>query len=235
MDNIIRNTQLELLKIFSKGPKTFALAGGTALELFYLRHRFSMDLDFFSPRYNPEEIDGLVLRFNKILDRPLRLEDELIIRDSARARFYAGKVRGSKVPLKIDFVEDIFFKSPVIKRFNGIPVYSVKDIYYQKMMALIGSNLRTDITGREIITGRKEARDIVDIYYLSKDVCPLHKFIKGLSGAYKRGIVYWYRTYSREELKFGALDLDIYDKDFDLSRMITCFDGEIKKIIDEVL
>lgn len=235
MDKSIRDTQLELLKIFSKSSKTFALSGGTALELFYLKHRFSMDLDFFSPRYSVREIQDIIIKFNKSLDSPLRLENELFTKDRAKVRFYVGKVRGSRAPLKIDFVEDVFFKSPVIVRFNGIPVYSVKDIYNQKIMTLIGSNLRMDITGREIITGRREARDIIDIYYLSRKVCPLHKFIKDLSGIYKRGVIYWYRTYSREELKFGALDLDIYDKNFDVSRMITYFDGEIKKIIAEVL
>lgn len=235
MDKIIRHTQLELLKVFSKSSKTFALSGGTALELFYLKHRFSRDLDFFSPRYNVKEIEGIILKSNKYLDSPLRLQDELFTRDRARVRFYTGKVKGTELPLKLDFVEDVYSESPGIKRFKGIPVYSIEDIYFQKIMTLVGSNLRQDITGREITTGRREARDIVDVYYLSENICPLHKFIRKFSDIYKRGIVYWYRTYSREELKFGVLDLDIYDKNFDVSRMITYFDSEIKKIIGGVL
>lgn len=235
MDKIIRNTQLELLKIFSKSSKTFALAGGTALELFYLKHRFSMDLDFFSPRYSVKEIEGIVLKFNKSLDRPLKLEDELFTRDRARVRFYTAKVKGTRLPLKLDFVEDVYFESPAIKKFKGIHVYSIEDIYTQKIMTLVGSNLRQDITGREIITGRKEARDIVDVYYLSEKICPLHKFIKNFSDIYKRGIVYWYRTYSREELKFGVLDLDIYDKNFNIANLIKHFDEEVKKIISKSL
>lgn len=235
MDKAIRNTQLELLKVFSRVSKTFALSGGSALELFYLKHRFSRDLDFFSPRYNLREINNLILKFNKCLDSPLRLEDELIMPAKARVRFYTGHVKGSRFPLKIDFVEDVFFRAPVIKRFNGIPVYSVKNIYYQKIMALIGTQMGVDITGREISTGRKEVRDIIDIYYLSKKIYPLGKFIMNLQDIYKRGIVYWYRTYSREELKLGVLDLDIYDKTFDVSRLITHFDGEIKKVIATTL
>jgi len=47
MDEIVRRIQLKVLQEFSKLSKTFALSGGTALELFYLGHRFSKDLDFF--------------------------------------------------------------------------------------------------------------------------------------------------------------------------------------------
>jgi predicted nucleotidyltransferase component of viral defense system len=49
MDKIIRQAQLEALRAFARTTKSFALSGGTALELFYLKHRFSRDLDFFSP------------------------------------------------------------------------------------------------------------------------------------------------------------------------------------------
>lgn len=235
MDNLIRSKQIEILNIFAKESKTFALSGGTALELLYLKHRFSRDLDFFSPRYNLKEINSLVLRFNKYLNAKMELEEELITKDKAKIRSYIVKIRGSKFPLKIDFVEDVFFKRPVIKRFNNVPVYSAENIYYQKIMALTGTQLGMDTTGREVITGRKEARDVFDIYCLSKMVCPLHKFIRGLSDIYKRGIVYWYRIYSRQDLKFGILDLDIYDKYFDLSKMINYFDKEIKEIINEDL
>ena len=47
MNELIRQKQLEILKIFHKASKNFVLAGGTALELYYLQHRFSKDLDFF--------------------------------------------------------------------------------------------------------------------------------------------------------------------------------------------
>ena len=46
MDKKLRKAQLEILRIFSLRAGSFALAGGTALELYYLHHRFSVDLDF---------------------------------------------------------------------------------------------------------------------------------------------------------------------------------------------
>lgn len=47
MDLKIRKAQKKILGIFAKRTRSFALAGGTALELYYLYHRFSFDLDFF--------------------------------------------------------------------------------------------------------------------------------------------------------------------------------------------
>jgi predicted nucleotidyltransferase component of viral defense system len=66
MDSAIRTAQKEILRVFSKTAGNFALAGGTALELFYLHHRFSVDLDFFSPTYSISEIERLVAAAFKV-------------------------------------------------------------------------------------------------------------------------------------------------------------------------
>lgn len=235
MDKIIRDAQLKLLGTFAGGAKTFALSGGTALELFYLKHRFSRDLDFFSPAYNLSEIDKLVSVFSKTMGAPVTFEAEFFAPSHAKVRFYNVKIKESGLPLKIDFVEDVFFKKPSIKRFDGIPVYNVKNIYSQKIFALIGTCLAKDKTGREITTGRKEARDIVDLYYLSKNIEALHKFVRILNREQQRGIIQWYRSYSRQETKLGVLDLDLYDKKIDVSEMIRYLDTEVKKFMAEVL
>ena len=65
MGKEIRDAQQKILKVFSKTAKNFALAGGTALELYYLNHRFSADLDFFSSTYDTAEIHALVCAFKK--------------------------------------------------------------------------------------------------------------------------------------------------------------------------
>lgn len=234
MDKVIRDTQLKLLRTFSETSRTFALSGGTALELFYLKHRFSRDLDFFSAKYNFKEIDALVSKFNGVIVGDIKLENEFITPHRARVRFYTAKIKGTTLPLKIDFVEDVFFDKPSVKKFDKIPVYDVNNIYFQKIIALIGTHLIRDITGKEITTGRKEVRDVVDLYYLSKKVYPLHRFMKNLTREYQRGLVHWYRSYSRQEVKLGVLDLDIYDKNFDVLEMITYLDNELKKFISEV-
>jgi predicted nucleotidyltransferase component of viral defense system len=44
--------QKRITKMVTGEFPVYYLAGGTALA-FYLRHRFSEDLDFFSPAYDP--------------------------------------------------------------------------------------------------------------------------------------------------------------------------------------
>ena len=233
MEQLIRDAQLNLLKAFAGAAGSFALAGGTALELYYLKHRFSRDLDFFSPQYESEEIDALAQKLGETANAPLRLESELVASNKARVRFYTVKIKGALAPLKIDFIEDVFLKNPEIVKFDNLPVYSAKNIYFQKIIALTGSFLIKDEIGREIPAGRKEPMDAVDIYYLSKKITPLHKFLKTVDRQYQRGIIQWYRSYSRQDIKLGVLDLDLYDEIFDVSEMISYLDNEIKEFMEK--
>ena len=231
----IKEAQKCLLWAFSKRPGRFALAGGTALEFYYLHHRFSADLDFFSPSYDLKEIDGIISEFKKCGGCAVKLENEFISDNKAMVRFYSASFKSLKRPLKIDFVEDVFFAKPDIKKFDGVPVYSIENIYIHKMIALTGTQVREAAIGRQIMEGRLEARDAFDIYMLSKKIKPLHQFLKGLSSQLQRGVVHWYRTFSRQDLKLGLLDLDIYVNKFDAREMIVYLEGQIKKFIKEIL
>lgn len=235
MDFKIRGAQLKILDVFSKKAEDFALSGGTALELYYLNHRFSADLDFFSPKYELAEINDLVLAFKKHLNCKIELESEFMAGGRANVRFYTIPIKGSDRPLKIDFVEDVIFAKPDIKKIKVVRVYSVENIYLQKIFAITGMHLETDDTGRQITGGRRESRDIFDIYVLSRKIQPLHIFLKNVSQQLQRGMIHWYRTFSRQELKFALLDLDIYDKKFDAKEMITYLENEIKKFIKGVI
>lgn len=235
MDKKIRKAQLEILKIFSLKAKSFALAGGTALELYYLRHRFSVDLDFFSPEYNLDEIEGLAGSFRKLSGYKFKLQSDFVAGGRARVRFYTASIPGSSRPLKIDFVEDVIFKNPAIRKFNGVPVYSVDNIYLQKITAVTGTSPIEDDIGRVVFRGRRQARDAFDIYVLSRKARPLHIFLKKLSVPLQRGMVHWYQTFSRQDLKLDLLDLDIYDAAFDAKEMIIYLENEIKKFISREL
>src|SRR3989338_8805 len=235
MDQKIRQAQKEILKIFALKPRSFALAGGTALELFYLRHRFSFDLDFFSPKYAQAEIDDLTAEFKKITKSKIKREAEFIAGNKARVSFYTMPLEGSDRPLKIDFVEDVFFAKPVIKRFSGVPVYSVENIYIQKLIAITGTHPEIDEIGRQFTQGRREGRDIFDIYTLSMKIEPLHSFLKKTSNMIQKGIVHWYQTFSRQELKLALLDLNIYDNKFDAKQMIMYLEDEIKEFVRQAL
>jgi len=235
MDLKIRQAQHKILKIFAKEAKSFALSGGTALELYYLHHRFSADLDFFSPKYDFAEIETLVSAFSKSADGRIKLEAEFVGAGKAKVRFYTVPVKDSERPLKIDFIEDVIFNHPKVIKFEGIPVYSAENIYLQKMIAITGTNLEEDDIGRQVATGRREARDVFDIYMLSKKIRPLHKFIKGQSAQVQRGMIHWYRTFSRQDIKLALLELDIYDKEFNAREMTIYLEKEVKKFVREVL
>lgn len=235
MDFKIRSAQLKILDVFSKKAEDFALSGGTALELYYLNHRFSADLDFFSSRYELSEINDLVDTFKKQLGYRLKLESEFVASGRAKVRFYTAPIKGTTRPLKIDFVEDVIFTKPNIKKIKNVRVYRVEDIFLQKITAVTGTRLQLDEIGREITQGRREARDAFDIYTLSKKIKPLHIFLREVSPQFQRGIIHWYRTFSRHELKLALLDLDMYDRKFDAKEMITYLENEIKKFIKGVI
>jgi len=234
MDKALRSFQLEVLNIF-KGIKTsFALTGGTALEIYYLRHRFSADLDFFSATYNKKEIESIVLALKGLSGVKLRRENEIKLKQAATAVFYTLSKKGLKRPLKLDFVEDNLINHPKIVKFTGIPVYSVEDIYAQKIFAVSGTFIRHDDTGRDFSEGRKEARDAFDIYMLSKKVMPLRKFIQKMPKYAQRGLVHWHNTFSRHDLKIGLIDLDIYEKGFNSHGMLIYLENEIREFIKKI-
>ena len=235
MDSKIKEMQKIVLNIFSKEAKDFALAGGTALELYYLHHRFSWDLDFFSPKYDLSEIDWLVSTLKKRIDKKVKLESELLAGGRAKVRFYTLPVKGADRPLKIDFVEDVLFKKPTIQKKEGVRVYSVENIYLQKIAAISGIRMEVDAVGRPVQRGRNEARDVFDVYFLSTKIQPLHKFLARVSPSTQKGIVHWYRTFSRQDLKLALLDMDIYDPQFNAREMIAALETEIKLFMKGVI
>jgi len=235
MDTKIRAAQKHILNVFSREAMHFALAGGTALELYYLHHRFSADLDFFSPKYDVREVQNLIYAFEKQVNKKIHLESELTAGGKARVRFYTLPVTGLSRPLKIDFVEDVLFVRPVIQKIEGVRVYSAENIYFQKIAAISGTQPEIDEVGRQIMEGRKETRDVFDVYMLSKKIQPLHIFLKKVPAQLQKGIIHWYRTFSRQDLKLALIDLDIYELNFNSREMIVYLENEIKQFIREVI
>ncbi len=232
MQKDIRKIQNLILEEFARENCRFALAGGTALELCYLHHRFSGDLDFFSVDYNSADIEKLVNNFERKTKLKIDFDNEFKTENRARVMFYFTEIKPGLF-FKLDFIEDVFFSEPLIKKINNIPVYDIEHIYYQKIMAVAGTFSAKNEIGRQIPTWRNAEKDVYDLYCLSLKISPLHKFLQKMPGQQQRGMVTWYRSYSRQDLKINILDLDIYDKKFDSSRMIKYLDDEIKMFIRE--
>ena len=130
-------------------------------------------------------------------------------------------------------MEDVLLDKPRIKIIDGLRIYAVEDIYLHKIFAIAGIERQEDDIGRQITRGRNEARDVFDVYWLSKKIKPLHLFLKNLSPQLQRGMVHWYRSFSRYELKTALMDLDIYDKKFDSKALIQHMEREIQQLIKE--
>ncbi len=144
---ILTKQQKILLKQFIAWPQAslFYLTGGTALSAFYLHHRLSEDLDFFTE--GDVETES-ILTFLHSIPKVKELEME---KKFDRRIFLISYLDGDQ--LRAEFTKYPFKPINPFKRVEGIQVDSKEDILVNKLMAL---------------TDRKEIKDYVDIYFILK-------------------------------------------------------------------
>ncbi|MFH0791947.1 MAG: nucleotidyl transferase AbiEii/AbiGii toxin family protein [bacterium] len=149
--DIINCEQEKFLKFFatvSALRSSFYFTGGTALSHFYLKHRFSEDLDFFSEKeFDVKEITPFLRKGKKLLDyKTIDFQQSF-----NRNLFYF--VFTSKKALKVEFT---YFPFPQIEKpklRDGLSVDSLRDIAVNKVFA-INQNPR--------------GRDFFDLYFILK-------------------------------------------------------------------
>jgi len=125
--------------------KNFRLAGGTALSEFYLKHRYSEDLDFFTDE--KQAIDEVKIKLTPIFNR-ISIKTVEYREISSSKIFFLKK--GQKETVKTDFNYFPFKRFVQGKTYRGLEIESLLDIAISK--------LNTIIT-------RKNARDFVDFYF----------------------------------------------------------------------
>lgn len=141
--------QVTILQFFFASPfaKPFFLTGGTCLSAFYLAHRESQDLDFFS--LSP--FDDLTLRTTM---------QEIADKTNATLNIQARSQKYSEIYLentkdgwrqKIDIVQEQPVHFGEITRIDTIPVDSLINITTNKILA---------------VYGRLEPKDYVDLYVI---------------------------------------------------------------------
>lgn len=145
---ILTKHQKVLLEHFQEwAPSSkFYLTGGTALSAFYLEHRLSDDLDFFTE----EEVETeAVLGFLKSLPnvKDLSLERKF----DRRIFIIVGKDSGV---LRTEFTKYPYKRIEPSKIVEGIHVDGMIDILINKFMAL---------------SDRRDIKDYVDIYFILKE------------------------------------------------------------------
>lgn len=223
----IKSEQKRIAGFVTKNFKKYYLTGGTALS-FYFNHRFSEDLDFFSQSCAKEDTDKIMNFIAKLTGFKFKLEAEQDDPKLIPIKVYLLELKKGSI-LKIDFVQDFKHNLKIIK--NGL--HSLEDIYYRKMSIGTQTAGKSDITGKEIPSGRQSVKDLFDIYYLSKHYSPLSDFFfEYFSYDKAEGLIAWYRGFNRMDLKVGLMDLV---PKVDTGAVIRHLDNEILKKLPEKL
>jgi len=132
--------QLLERKIF---PEESYLAGGTAVY-YYLHHRVSIDLDFFTPK--PFNAEALVFKMRQAFQE---VDLELIEKESLIMFLTSEKLKFSFFYLPYKFLSDLSYYE--VRPGIPCPLASLQDIEVMKALAL---------------AQRGSAKDFVDLYYL---------------------------------------------------------------------
>lgn len=143
-------------------PKVFYLTGGTALAEFYLKHRYSEDLDFFTQnKFDEEKTDLFINQTGKKMDA------KNIERQHIYDRFQYILNFNDEI-LKAEFVKYEFPNIKPLKEFDGLLVVDIYDIAVNKLFTILD---------------RTEIKDYVDLYYLLKKFT-VKKLLGGIENKY---------------------------------------------------
>lgn len=146
MEKILTERQISLLKEIGKQAflsKNFYLSGGTALAGFYLFHRYSEDLDFFSEN----EVDPMQINiFLKSIQKAFKIKKIDFEQSYNRNLFF---LHFDDEILKVEFT---YYPFPRVKEGQqkfGVAIDSLLDIAVNKLFT---------------IYQRCKARDYIDLY-----------------------------------------------------------------------
>jgi len=149
---IINSVQEEVLKNFGgvKDSDQFYLTGGTALAYFYLKHRQSNDLDFFT------SVEEIIDPFSHQLEKHLIAQGFECKRQRAFHSFTELVVSLKGKTTLIHLALDAAFRFEPTGEFQEFPhlkIDSFADLASNKILALFG---------------RATLRDFIDVYFLAQ-------------------------------------------------------------------
>lgn len=141
--------QVAILKLFFASPfaKPFFLTGGTCLSAFYLAHRESQDLDFFS--LSPFNSLALHTTMQEIADKTHSVMS-IQARSQTYSEIYLENTKDGWRQ-KIDIVQEQPVHFGKIARIDNIAVDSLINIATNKILAVFG---------------RLEPKDYIDLYVI---------------------------------------------------------------------
>ncbi len=147
MSKILTPLQNNFLQEFFNHTQEFYLTGGTALSAFYLEHRFSEDLDFFTNN------EAAFRRAENVINdvcAALKIPTSSITITSYFKHFNVGEKDDF---LTIHFSKDVSYHVKPPNHFGNVIVDSLEDIMANKICAVLG---------------RTEMKDLVDLFFLDQ-------------------------------------------------------------------
>jgi predicted nucleotidyltransferase component of viral defense system len=148
---ILSVRQKLLLQLLSSNPSIqehFYLSGGTALAEYYLHHRYSEDLDFFSE----DEVDPMAIQnFLKSISAKIGIKKVDFEQSFNRNLFH---LHFADEIIKTEFTYYPFTQLETPKVINGLKVDSLVDIAVDKTFT---------------IYQQPRSRDFIDLYLIIKD------------------------------------------------------------------
>ncbi|TSC95077.1 MAG: hypothetical protein CEN87_89 [Parcubacteria group bacterium Licking1014_1] len=140
--------QKKVLDLFKKSDlsRKFYWTGGTMLSFIYLKHRFSVDLDFFSDTlFSYNDVIGFINELKNAL-KLTKIEERKIF---DRYEFFLHNAEN----VRLEFVFYDHPKQKPRKKCEGILIDSLDDIAANKTMAFFDRN---------------DPKDLFDLYFLIK-------------------------------------------------------------------
>ena len=147
--SILSHFQSQALELFKKSPlaTSFYLSGGTALAEFYLHHRQSEDLDFFTQEeLNLKSLQKLASSISQMT--PL---NKIEFQRGFGLYTFFFYPQGEVVKYKIDFGQYPFGSIEPLKIFDRLKVESLFDLAVNKAQTL---------------ASQPRARDFIDLYFI---------------------------------------------------------------------
>lgn len=219
---IINKAQETILTRFGDiaDSKEFYLTGGTALSLFYLKHRKSNDLDFFTN--NPE----LILPFSYNLEEVLEKINYVTQRQRGLHSFVELVVTKNKDSTVIHLAQDAPYRIEPLKQFPEYPmlnVDSLSDIAANKLLALFG---------------RATLRDFIDVYFLiNKKYVDSKEMVSNAKQKDPGFDLYWLGVALERINTFndGSAEMLLLLEKVDYSQMLSFFNQWREKITKELM
>ena len=205
---ITKNTSLEEVQkqilelVVAEYPQVY-LVGGTAINLLY-HHRSSEDLDFFTQQYSSKlhrEITAMIKQRTGFKYQLIEAETRKKYLPMA---IYEFEIRKGLI-LKVDFVKDV---TKLIQPRSQNGIASIDDLYYRKVLTVVGWKANESSIGRALAGGRQKTKDLFDIFYLSTKVMLLSQwFPKNFDrSAYER-LTAWHLSIPKQKTTLELMDL----------------------------